>query len=129
MGIIERVRVRTALDDAHWLDAAAIARSAANLADADSALDWAASQLWRQTVQEKREAISFRPGDAPPEIVRRIVVKAIRKLASEGTSDLRGRELDQLLSALAGGKEATLRGVRCSGGVQWNFSAAPPRRY
>lgn len=124
----ERVRVRNALNEAEWLDAAAVAHSAANLADADAALEWAAKNEWRRSVQEKRDLIAYRPGDAPAEIVRRILVRAIRTLASEGEHELRGRELDQLMGALRNGGEATLRGVHCKGGTEWRFAPAPARR-
>lgn len=125
----ERVRMRKALNGAEWLDAAAVAQSAAHLADADVALEWAAKNEWRHAVHERRDMIAYRPGDAPAEIVRRIVTRAVRRLASEGDGELRGRELDGLLALLAEGGQSTLRGVRCSGGAEWRFSAAPPRRY
>lgn len=124
----ERVRVRRALSDDDWLDPAAIAHSAANLADADTALEWAAKNEWRRAVSERHGSIMFRPTDLPAEIVRRIVARAIRALATEGDPELRGREVDQLLSVLASDGQATLRGVRCSGGNDWRFTAAPVRR-
>ena len=123
----ERVRVRGALAEAGWLDAAAMARSAANLADADDALDWAMRKEWKHSVTERRDAITYRPDDAPAEIVRRIVARAIRKLATEGEGELRGLELDRLLASLKDGGTATLRGVRCEGGREWRFAAAPRR--
>lgn len=123
----ERIRVRRGLASIDWLDAAVIARSAANLADADTALDWAASAEWKQSVRERGFAISYRPGDVPIEIVRRIVARAIRKLATEGESDLRGKELDRLLDELAEGGTATIRGVLCVGAQDWCFTQAPPR--
>src|SRR5206468_6438153 len=67
----ERVRVRNALGYLDWLDPLAVARSAANLADADTALDWAARNEWKAAVRERGGAIAYRPGEAPPEIVRR----------------------------------------------------------
>lgn len=124
----ERVRIRHALSGSDWLDPAAIAHSAANLADADAALEWAAKHEWRRAVTERHGTIAFRPAELPAEIIRRIVARAIRTLATEGDPDLRGREVDQLLSVLSSGGEATLRGVRCSGGREWRFTAAPPRR-
>ena len=124
----ERVRMRNALGGADWLDAAEIARSAAHLAAADTALEWAASNEWRHGVHEKSDLVIYRPGDAPAEIIRRIVGRAVRKLANEGDGDLRGRELDHLLMTLAEGGEATLRGVHCKGGAEWRFAAAPQRR-
>jgi tRNA(Ile)-lysidine synthase len=126
----ERVRVRRALADAEWLDAGAIARSAANLADAEDALDWAAKAQWREAVRERPDDILYQPGDAPAEIRRRIVGRAIRKLATEGEGDLRGPELDRLIATLSEGGTATIRGVICrSGGTEWRFGRAPPRRY
>lgn len=124
----ERVRVRNALGNAGWLDTAAIARSAAHLADADTALDWAMRIEWDRSVHERRDDIRYRPGDAPSEIVRRVVSRALRKLASEGEAEIRGSELDRLLAALRAGELSTLRGVQCSGGKEWRFSPALPRR-
>jgi tRNA(Ile)-lysidine synthase len=124
----ERIRVRHGLASLDWLDGAAIARSAANLADADAALDWAASVEWKQSVRERQGAISYRPGDVPIEIVRRIIARAIRKLATEGETELRGKELDRLVGELAKGGTATIRGVRCAGAPDWCFTQAPPRQ-
>jgi tRNA(Ile)-lysidine synthase len=124
----ERVRMRRALGDAEWIDAAAVARSAANLADADSALDWAMRREWKQAARESAGAITYRPSDVPREILRRITARAVRKLASEGDTDLRGTELDRLMATLTEGGSATLRGVLCRGGAEWRFTGAPKRR-
>jgi hypothetical protein len=71
----------------------------------------------------------FTPHGVPREIRRRIVRRAISRLANEGAgAALRGREIDIVLAALAGGKRATLRGVLCTGGKQWRFTRAPARR-
>ena len=125
----ERVRIRGALANADWLDPEALGRSAVNVAAADEALEWAAEKEWAQSVQRGADAFAYRPTDAPPEIRRRIVARAIGELANEGEGqELRGRELDRLLAELAAGRSATLRGVLCSGGETWRFVAAPPRR-
>lgn len=124
----ERVRVRQALGEAAWLDPAAIARSAANLADADTALDWAFRNQWKRAVHERRGDIFYQPDETPDEIQRRIIARAVRRLANEGDSELRGAELDRLLAEMRAGGVSTIRGVRCSGGLEWRFSAAPPRR-
>ena len=123
----ERVRVRRALADSDWLDAEAIARSADHLAEAEHALDWAARAEWDRSVRSKKDLVAFRLGDQPPEIIRRIVGRAVRKLATEGGPELRGAELDRLVATLAEGGTATLRGVICSGGADWRFKAAPVR--
>lgn len=126
----ERVRVRKALAAADWLDPAAIARSAVNLGQADAALNWAANQEWiRSVVFAPDGHIIYSPGQTPREIRRRIVRRAVLRLASEGRgADLRGAESDQLLAFLSTGRRATLRGVLCIGGDTWRFSKAPARK-
>lgn len=124
----ERVRVRRDLNGADWLDAAAIARSASYLAEADSALNWAARVEWKKAVHAHGKIITYRPSGAPREILRRIASRAVRHLASEGEAGLRGAEVDRLLDSLLKGGTATLRGVLCRGGEEWRFSPAPERR-
>ena len=125
----ERVRVRKALREIEWLDPEAIAASAAHLGQAETALQWATAQEWDRSVTDGESVIVYRPSDAPREIRRRIVRRAVLALATEGQgTDLRGRELNQVLAALLGGRSATLRGVLCLGGSEWRFTPAPPRR-
>lgn len=125
----ERVRVRKALAAADWLNPASIAASARNLAQADEALRWATTQEWKRGVTVGDSAIVYRPSEAPREIKRRIISRAVLSLAGEGGgAELRGRELDQLLVALSSGRRATLRGVLCAGGEEWRFTPAPARR-
>lgn len=124
----ERVRVRKAIARADWLECEAIARSAAHLAEADAALEWAADAEWRRAVGESTTGICYRPGEAPAEIERRIIARAVCGLATEGEPELRGPEIDRLLDALSTGSRATLRGVLCCGGAEWRFSKAPKRR-
>jgi tRNA(Ile)-lysidine synthase len=124
----ERVRLRKALAEAEWLDAEALASSARHLAEADSALDWAAELEWQRAVTAGDGEIVYKPTAAPPEIVRRIVRRAVLALASEGDQDLRGREIDRIKAALGAGRAATLRGVLCTGGSEWRFTRAPARR-
>ena len=125
----ERVRIRKALAQAEWLKPGAIAQSAAHLAEADGALHWATDLEWARAVSASDGEVIYRPSDAPREIRRRIIRRALLSLATEGGGvEPRGRELDQLLAALASGKQATLRGVLCVGGAEWRFSRAPARR-
>ena len=124
----ERVRVREAITGADWLDAAALARSAANLAAADEALKWATAREWSERVVNDGQTLTYSPTDAPTEVRRRIVARAIAELGTEGPSALRGAELDRLISAVETGSTATLRGVRCQGGPTWRFAAATPRK-
>jgi tRNA(Ile)-lysidine synthase len=125
----ERVRVRQALADSDWLDPRALAASAANLGHADAALSWATTREWKAAVSLDEGWIAYRPADAPREIRRRIVRRAVLALATEGVgADLRGHELERVLRALANGGRATLRGVLCAGGPEWRFTRAPTRR-
>ena len=124
----ERVRIRRALSQADWLDPEAIARSASNLADADDAVEWAAAMEWNRFASFGDGQVVYRPSSAPAEIVRRIVARAIEELGTEGEpDDLRGRELNRVIAELETGRTATLRGVRCQGGSEWNFKRAQPR--
>ena len=123
----ERVRVRRSLAALEWLDAGAVAQSATILADADAALDWAMKEEWDRSVHEKRGSIVYRPSDVPDEIVRRIVGRALRRLATEGDREPRGPELTRLVATLAAGETATLRGVQCRGGPEWHFVPSPNR--
>src|SRR4051812_17624951 len=123
----ERVRVRRTLSQSDWIDPAAVARSAANLAAADDALDWAATMEWKSRMAERGGAYSYRADDVPGEVVRRVVSRALRKLGTEGDRDIRGAELDRLITTLREGGTATLRGVLCRGGREWRFTRAPAR--
>ena len=124
----ERVRIRRALAASDWLDVEAIARSADHLAAADEAVEWAVEREWVEFVDLGTDEIVYRASTAPKEIIRRVVSRAIAQLATEGEpDDLRGRELDRLVSDLQGSRTTTLRGVRCTGGLDWRFSQAKPR--
>ena len=125
----ERVRIRKALIEASWLDPGSIAASAAHLSEADSALDWAAEVEWSRSVSEHADELIYRPADGPGEIRRRIVRRAILALATENAgSELRGREIGRVMDSLAAGCRTTLRGVVCTGGLEWRFGRAPERR-
>jgi tRNA(Ile)-lysidine synthase len=125
----ERVRIRKALAKADWLDPASVAQSAAHLAEADGALHWATTIEWQRAVRQGGGQIAYTPTDAPREIRRRIIRRAILALATEGGgAEPRDRELDQILATLRTGRRATLRGVLCIGGPEWRFARAPARK-
>jgi tRNA(Ile)-lysidine synthase len=125
----ERVRVRREMARAQWLDPRSLASTAAHLRSADDALQWAVELEWSATVTNGSSGIVYRPTRAPDEIRRRIVSRAISLMGTEGQgAELRGRELDRLLQILINGRTATVRGVRCRGGTEWQFMPAPPRR-
>lgn len=124
----ERVRVRRLMASSDWLDPAALATSAAHLAAADEAIEYAAANEWAR-VRSDGDTLRYDPRDTPPELRRRVVARIIAALASEGDGGaLRGGELDRLLAQIETGSSATLRGVVADGGQVWSFRRAPARR-
>ena len=122
----DRVRLRRALSQASWLDPLALARSAAALAEAVDALEFAAGEFAATHIGRISEATTLRPGNLPDELLRRLLLKAVRAVA--GDADPRGEQLTQLILTLRAGGAATLAGVKCTGGDVWRFEPAPPRR-
>ena len=122
----ERVNVRNGLAAAPWLDAAALAASAAHLAEADTALDWAAAREWDERVTRAAKALTYLPL-APRAVQLRVLERIVALLGNEGTP--RGSEIARLHAALSAGGVATLGGVRAAGRSDgWRFTPAPPRR-
>ena len=122
----DRARLRRRLGEAPWLDPAALARSAALLAEAEAALDWIAGALFAARVEEKGEAVVLRPNGLPPELLRRLVRRCLVRLAPG--AEPRGEPLAALIARLHEGGTGTLCGVKASGGETWRFVMAPPRR-
>ena len=115
----ERVRVRRAIA-ALGLPAPALARSAAHLADARSALAEAAVAAAAGASADRgmlRLPLAALQG-SPPEIRRRLVVAALRWVTGADYPP-RGEEAARLLAALLAGGQGTLDGViaRVRGGV------------
>ena len=126
----ERVRIRKALGEASsWLGPRAISASASHLADADAALNWAAAREWFRVAKVEDDRIVLSVKELPREFRRRLMARAVNMLASEGRKvPIRGRQSDRLMLALAQGKTVTLKGVKCTGGDDWTFAKAPPRK-
>ncbi len=123
----DRARLRAALGAAAWLEPVAIARSAAALAEADAALDWAAERLWAERARPAAAGWTLDAAGLPAELARRLVERALAMVVPEPTP--RGAEVGRLIAALAGGGVATLAGVRVDAeGGRWRFVPAPPRR-
>ncbi len=61
----DRVRLRNILAGSDWLGVIALATSAANLADADEALEWAARREWDERVRRGRRDGALSPARAP----------------------------------------------------------------
>ena len=121
----DRVRLRRALAEADWLDPAALARSAAHLAEAEAALEAFTDESWARLVRREGDNLAFDP--TAPRIIRlRVIERIIREL---GGGDPRGGDVARLLDILEAGSGGTLGGVLASGpGPTWVFRPEPPRR-
>lgn len=134
----DRVRIRSVLREADWLDSKAISRSAANLGEAEEALQWAALGEWENGVQangeDKSAGFYYRP--RAPKAIRLLVIARI--IAALGGS-ARGSAIAELDAALVAGGKGNLGGVlaearpRRSGDDQaiigeWQFAQEPRRR-
>jgi tRNA(Ile)-lysidine synthase len=122
----DRARLRRAMAGAQWLDAAALARSAAALAEAEEALEFAAARAFAERAVLSVRSAELAPDGLPAELLRRLLLRCLRH-AVPGAAP-RGAQLDALASELRGGRTATLAGVKCVGGSIWRFEPEPPRR-
>jgi tRNA(Ile)-lysidine synthase len=122
----DRARVRAQLAGNEWLEPVALARSAAALAEADAALDWAARRLEEERVDLQQDRLALRPDGIPPELKRRLLLRLLARLRPEAAP--RGDEMSRLIEQLDAGGTATLAGVKCTGGETWLFKREAGRR-
>lgn len=116
----DRTAVRALLASADGLDPLRLAQSAAHLADAEAAIEWAADCAFA----ERGGDDSLDPAGLPPEIIRRLVLRLFARFGEAP----RGPELSRLIAALHAGRAATLGSVKATPGARWTFTRAPPRR-
>jgi tRNA(Ile)-lysidine synthase len=122
----DRVRIRKAIAASEWLDVRGLAAAAANLADADAALDDAARQLWNERISlsEAEDEYRYRP-PAPRAIEIRLVDWIISGLGLRP----RGQDVARLIDRLRRGEGGNLAGVLATvEGEEWVFRREPPRR-
>jgi tRNA(Ile)-lysidine synthase len=121
----DRARLRKALAGADWLDVPAIAESAAHLADADSALDWAARREWQECVEPGGLGLIYRP-QAPRAIALRVLTRIVSQLDGEAP---RGGAVARLFDALLAGRTASISALVARPSHDgWSFTRAPNRR-
>lgn len=120
----DRARMRRSLAGADWLDIAAIAQSAAHIADADVAMDWAARREWAECVSEEGLARVYRP-HAPRAIAMRVLTRLVTEMDG---AEPRGGAIAHLFQTLVAGQPASIGGLvarpLASG---WHFTRAPKR--
>jgi tRNA(Ile)-lysidine synthase len=120
----DRSRVRKALANMDWLDVMALSASAAHLADAEEALQYATNRAWSERVSGHPDDLRFRPW-LPHEITMRIVTRAV---ANFGVLP-RGRDVARLIERLEAGGSGSLSGALVTvEGEEWVFRPEPPRR-
>ena len=102
----DRARIRAALGGADWLDPAAIAQSAAHLAEAEETLAWAFELEWDLWVEVDEGAVRYTP-HAPRALILRVVERIIAGFGGEP----RGGAVARLVQALEAGETGTLGGV------------------
>jgi tRNA(Ile)-lysidine synthase len=120
----DRARLRKALAESDWLDPSALAASAAHLAVADEALDWAAAREWNERVVGSDEGFRYRRL-APRAVAMRVVARIIADFGGRP----RGQDLSRLLDRLEAGETGNVAGVLAIvEGNEWVFRREPPRR-
>ena len=121
----DRVRLRKALAGADWLDVPALAQSAANLADADAALDWAAAREWSEAVSKGPMGLTYRP-QAPRAVALRVLTRLVTELDGEAP---RGSAVARLFDSLLARQPASIGGLVARAMPDgWSFTKAPQRR-
>src|SRR3546814_1859443 len=88
----DRAAIRARLKQTDWLDSLSASRSAAALADAENALEWAIEGLVAQFIDHYGQEIRLSRIDLPREIQRRLLLRMISRLeprrSEEHTSEL-----------------------------------------
>ena len=119
----DRTAARGLLATTPWLEVERLAAGAAHLAEAETALDWAAALAWESRADISPDQIVLDVAGLPAELRRRLVVRAFGHLAEAPD----GPRIDRLVERLAGGGTATLGSVQGRGGAKWTFSRVVPR--
>ena len=121
----DRARIRKALAGADWLDVPALAASAAHLADADAALDWAAAREWQDCVVKAPLGLTYRP-QAPRAVALRVIARIVTELGGE---EPRGGAVARVFDALLARQPASIGNLVARAGPEgWSFVKAPMRR-
>lgn len=121
----DRVRIRQLLIREPSLNPEGLARAAANLAEAEAALAWAATAAWRSRATCRHDSIAVDMDDLPRELRRRLAQRAMHALDPLWS----GEGLDGLVDLLEKDRPATLGNVAMARDRdgRWQFTIAPPR--
>jgi len=120
----DRARIRRALAQADWLDVAAVAASAAHLADADEAIDWIAGRDWALNVAEGDGEITYRCA-----VPRAVALRVVGRIVARFGGSARGAAVARLVDELAAGRGGNVAGVAAKAERgSWVFRLEPARR-
>lgn len=121
----DRARLRKALLGADWLDVPALAASAAHLADADAALDWAARREWSEGVERAPMGLIYRPR-APKAVALRVLARIVTELDG---AEPRGGAIARLFDSLVARQPASIGSLVARPMPDgWHVTRAPQRR-
>ena len=121
----DRARLRKALGHADWIDVPALAASAAHLADADAALDWAARREWNEAVERAPLGLVYRP-QSPKAVALRVLTRIVAELDG---AEPRGGAVARLFDSLVARQPASIGSLVARPMPDgWHFAKAPQRR-
>ena len=121
----DRVRLRKDLAGADWIDIPALAASAAHLADADAALDWAAQREWSECVTRAPMGLSYRP-QAPRAVALRVIARIVRELDG---AEPRGSAVARVFGSLLARETCSIGDLVARVTPEgWAFTKAPARK-
>lgn len=123
---LDRTRVRALLAATPSLDPGRLAASAAHLAEAEEAIEWAAEREFHARTRTGGGAVELDASGLPRELRRRLLLRCLN--AFTDSAAIPGPKLARLLDTLDDGRPATLAGVRVRPGPPWRFERAPARR-
>lgn len=113
------------------LDPVAISASAAHLADAEAALDWAASRLAKERVSHTAAGSRLDTRGLPDELLRRLLIGTLLSKAPD-LSPPRGEAIDALIAKVQAGQRAMIADLMIDADPSdpsiWIITNAPPRR-
>jgi tRNA(Ile)-lysidine synthase len=121
-----RTGARALLSATPWLRPERLAASAAHLAEAEAALEWAAARAWESRATRDEAGVTLDPEALPAELRRRLLLAS---LAAMGVAAPDGAQVARLQARLEAGGTATLGGLKARAlpDARWRLSRAAPR--